>query len=83
MMCPGPGRFLKKEVMGKEERLGNSTASLFHRTPDGSMTKYWKVYRNPTPENMCASNFGGLTVPYDPILLHVRAGQRKGLVMES
>lgn len=72
----------KRGMMDMEERLGNSTASFLHGTPDTIMTKYWKVHHKSTPENMCASNFGGL--PYYPTPLRVRAGQRKEvLVMES
>lgn len=69
--------------MDKKERFGNSTAFFLHGTPDGTMTKYWTLYCNLIPENMCASNLGRLTRSYCPLLLHVRAGQRKGRVMES
>lgn len=64
MVRLGSGRSFKMWVMDKEERLGNSTALFLHGTPDGIMTKYWKLYRNLPPGNMCASNFGGLTVSY-------------------
>lgn len=46
------------------------------------MTKYWNLYHNPTLENMCAPNFGGLTVSYYPIGIHVVARQRKDRIME-
>ena len=77
MVCPGLGRSFKQYVIDKEERLRNSTASSLHGSPDGIMTKDWKLYHNLTPGNMYASNFGGLTVSYYPILLRVRARQRK------
>lgn len=82
MVCPGPGKSLEEGDDGYRTEAWKFHSIISSWDSDAIMTKYWQVYHNSTPENMCASNFGGL--PYYPTPLHMRAGQRKEvLVMES